>query len=413
MNDRRVVVSGIGVVSALGLDEETFWQNMIAGKCGIRQISAFDLTDYKARNGSEVNNEQLASVMKTRQIGNSDRAIDLAMTASFEALESSGMNPANPSPQNIEMAVIIGSGAGCNQTMSAAHEAYETKGFKSVRPTIIPRSMANAISSQISMKFKFTGPNYVVVSACTSATTAIGIAYRMIKSGIVDLAITGGTDTVFERRIYAGWTKLGVMSTNPVPEKSCRPFDRDRDGCVLGEGAGILVLESLESALRRKVRIRGEICGFGESSDASHITHPSPEGQALAIRNALKSAGMTPKDIGFINAHGTATRTNDECESKSIRLAMETETDRIPVASNKSFFGHTLGASGAIETIVTLLGLEKKIVPANLNLDNPDPQCNLNFVGKEPMPLADKTAMKNSFGFGGNNAVLVLRRHEG
>jgi len=412
MNNRRVVVSGIGVVTSLGLDETTFWQNMVAGKCGINRIKAFDIANYKAQNGAEVDNEQLASVMAARQLKASDRTVDFAMAASVEALETAGLKPADVSPQSTEMAVILGTGIGCNHTLLSANEGFEARGIKGVRPTTIPRCMANAISSQISMKFKLTGPNYVVVSACTSATTAMGIAYRMVKDGTVDLALTGGTDAVFEHRIYAGWNNLGVMAVNPLPEKSCRPFDRDRNGCVLGEGAGILVIESLESALRRKARIRGEICGFGESSDASHITHPSPEGQAKAITNALKSAGMTPKDIGFINAHGTATRTNDECESQSIRLAMGGETDRIPVASNKSFFGHTLGASGAIETIATILGLEKKIVPANLNLDNPDPACNLNFVGNEPMPVTAKTAMKNSFGFGGNNAVLVLSRYE-
>jgi len=402
----------MGAVTPLGVDEETTWQNILAGQCAIKRITAFDLSDYKAQNGAEVNNEQFTAAMKTHQLNSvTDRTVDFAMTAAAEALEEAGLRNADPLIET-EMAVILGTGIGCNHSLLNAINTYIAKGVKGVRPTSVPRIMSNAISSQISMKFRLNGPNYVIISACTSATTAIGTAYRMIKEGNIDMALTGGADAVFDPMVYAGWNQLGVISCNPVPEKSCRPFDAGRDGCVLGEGAGILVLESLESAQRRNVAIRGEICGFGESSDALHITRPNPEGQARAIRNALKSAEMTPASIGFINAHGTATKANDECESKSIRLAMGNETDRIPVASNKSYFGHMLGASGAIETIITALGLEKGIMPGNLNLDNPDPLCNLHFVGREPMRTDTSVAMKNSFGFGGNNAVLILRRYK-
>jgi len=402
----------MGAITPLGVDEETSWQNLLAGKCAIKRITGFDTTDYKALNGAEVNNDLFSAAMKARQlISTSDRTVDFAMAAAAEALEKAGLRNADPAIET-EMAVILGTGIGCNHSLLNAVNTYMAKGVKGVRPTSVPRIMSNAISSHISMKFRLNGPNYVVISACTSATTAIGIAYRMIKEGNIDMALTGGSDAVFEPLVYAGWNQLGVISCNPVPEKSCRPFDAGRDGCVLGEGAGILVLESLENAQRRNIPIRGEICGFGESSDALHITRPSAEGQARAIRNALKSAGMTPASIGFINAHGTATKANDECESKSIRLAMGNEVDRIPVASNKSYFGHMLGASGAIETITTVIGLEKGIVPANLNLDNPDPLCNLCFVGKEPMRVDSPVAMKNSFGFGGNNAVLILTRYQ-
>ncbi|OGV70746.1 MAG: hypothetical protein A2283_19220 [Lentisphaerae bacterium RIFOXYA12_FULL_48_11] len=410
--NRRVVITGMGAITPLGVDEETSWQNILAGKCGINRITALDTTDYKALNGAEVNNELLSVAMKARQINStSDRTVDFAMAAAAEALEKSRLRNTDPAVET-EMAVILGTGIGCNHSFFNAVNTYITKGVKGVRPTSVPRIMSNAISSQISMRFRLNGPNYVIISACASATTAIGVAYRMIKEGNIDMVLTGGTDAVFEPLVYAGWNQLGVISCNPVPEKSCRPFDAGRDGCVLGEGAGILILESLESAQLRNVPIRGEICGFGESSDALHITRPSPEGQARAIRNALKSADMKPASIGFINAHGTATKANDECESKSIRLAMEDETDRIPVASNKSYFGHMLGASGAVETITTVIGLEKGIVPANLNLDNPDPLCNLCFVGKEPMRIESPVAIKNSFGFGGNNAVLILRRYK-
>jgi len=270
--------------------------------------------------------------------------------------------------------------------------------------------MANALSAQLSMRFRLTGPNYVIVCACTSATSAIGTAFRMIGDGYSDAVLCGGAESVFEPATFAAWNNLGVMSRNPDPRRACRPFDAARDGCVLGEGAGALVLESLDRAAGRGARIRAEVIGFGESSDAEHITRPSVEGQTRAIQAALASAGLAPADIGFINAHGTATKANDECESRSIRAALADAAERIPVASNKSYFGHLLGAAGAVETIVAILGLEHGRVPPNLNLDAPDPAGGLRLVGNAPLAVAAPVVMKNSFGFGGNNAVLMLRR---
>jgi 3-oxoacyl-[acyl-carrier-protein] synthase II len=287
---------------------------------------------------------------------------------------------------------------------------YMEKGLRGIRPTTIPRCMSNAVTAQISMRFRLTGPNYVIISACTSSTNAIGTAFRMIRDGYAEQVLCGGAESLFDPATYGAWNNLGVMSRNPDPAKSCRPFDAARDGCVLGEGAAALMVESLDSARQRGARIRAELIGYGESSDAEHITSPSAEGQARAIRAALASAGIQPADIGFINAHGTATKANDTCESQSVRMALGDAADRIPVASNKSFFGHLLGAAGAIEALVTILGLESGNVPPNLNLDNPDPACNLNFVGNAAMAIASPIAMKNSFGFGGDNAVLVLRR---
>jgi len=235
----------------------------------------------------------------------------------------------------------------------------------------------------------------------------------MIRDGYADKILCGGSDAVFDPVVYGGWNNLGVMSVNPDPKTACRPFDVDRDGCVLGEGAGALILQSQESAIRSGATIRAEICGYGEGSDAEHITRPSPEGQARAINAALQSAGMASTHVGFINAHGTATKANDECESQSIRMSLKDAADKIPVASNKSFFGHLLGASGAVETVVTLLGLENGVVPPNLNLHNSDPKCDLFLVGGKAMEISCPVAMKNSFGFGGNNAVLILRRYDG
>lgn len=411
MNDkRRVVVTGMGVVSALGLDEATFWQNLLAGRSGIGPLTAFDTTEYKCKNGSEIASDTITQALQTRTLISSDRTVDMALIASAQALESAGVIAGQPPYEPQNTTTIFGSGIGASHSLYQAFMGYSQKGLRGIRPTSVPRCMANAITAQISMKFRLTGPNYVIISACTSATNAIGTAFRMIRDGYADRVLCGGSDSVFDPFVYGGWNNLGVMSKNPDPAGACRPFDAARDGCILGEGAAALVLEPRDQALARGADIRAEICGFGGSSDAEHITTPSAEGQARAIRAALGSAGIEPGDVGFINAHGTATRANDECESRSIRLALGNVTDRVPVASNKSFFGHLLGAAGAIETFVTILGLESGKVPPNLNLDNPDPACNLNLVGKTAMEIASPIAMKNSFGFGGDNAVLVLRR---
>jgi 3-oxoacyl-[acyl-carrier-protein] synthase II len=400
----------MGVVTALGMDETTLWQNMLAGHSGIRQLTLFDVSEYKCKNGSEIATDALTKALQSRKLTVSDRTVDMALIASAQALESAGIISGEPPYEPQNTAVIFGSGVGASHSLYNAFIGYSQKGIRGLRPTSVPRCMANSISAQISMRFRLIGSNYMIVSACTSASNTIGAAFRMIRDGYTDRVLCGGSDSVFDPFVMGGWNNLGVMSKNPDPTKACRPFDAARDGCVLGEGAGALVIESLNEAQERGARIRAEICGFGESSDAEHITSPSAEGQARAISAALKCAGLQPGDIGFINAHGTATRANDECESQSIRLVLKEAADRIPVASNKSFFGHLLGASGAVETIVTVLGLENGKAPPNLNLDNPDPACNLTFVGNTTMDVPSPIAMKNSFGFGGDNAVLIVRR---
>jgi len=410
-NDRRrVAITGLGVVSALGLDETAFWRNMLAGRNGIGRISLFDITEYKCQNGSELATEALNQALQARKLTSADRTVDMALVASAQALESAGIRSGEPPYEPRPIATIFGTGAGPSHSVYQGFMSYGQKGLRGLRPTTIPRCMPNAVTAQISMRFRLTGPNYVIISACTSSTNAIGTAFRMVRDGYADQVLCGGADSIFDPVVYGGWNNLGVMSRNPDPAKSCRPFDAARDGCVLGEGAAALMVESLDQAQRRGARIRAEIIGFGGSSDAEHITSPSAGGQARAIRSALACANIQPADVGFINAHGTATRANDECESQSIRLALGNAADRIPVASSKSFFGHLLGAAGAIETLVTALGLENGKVPPNLNLDNPDPACNLNFVGNGAMEITSPIAMKNSFGFGGDNAVLVLRR---
>ncbi len=411
MNDRnRVVITGLGAITALGSDVDALWTSMLAGRSGIKLLESPDLADLKSRNAAQIDTPSIETLAKSLQVSSGDRTADLALIASSKALQDAGLLNGNIPEKHLEIATIFGTAVGAAHNLYSSYMAYAEKKVRGMRPTTVPRCMANAITAQISMRFKLTGPNFVIVCACASSTTAIGTAFRMIKDGYSKIALAGGADAIFEPATYASWNNLGVMSKNADPSKACRPFDLNRDGCVLGEGSGALVLESLDSATRRNAKIYAEIVGFGESSDAGHITSPNSDGQLAAMKMALNSACLQPADIGFINAHGTATKANDECESRTIRSLLGNLADNVPVASNKSYFGHLLGASGAVETIVTALGLKHGSVPPNLNLDTPDPACNLNLVGKKPLEISAPIAMKNSFGFGGNNSVLILKK---
>jgi len=408
---RRVVVTGIGSVTGLGTNTSALWRNMLAGQSGVRRLQALDASDYRTPNAAEVPGRELTEALAAAGIRSLDRASDLAMLAATEAMAEAGVCASRKSDGPCDTAVIFGTGGGCAQNLYRSYHSYFEKGVRGLRPSSIPRSMFNSISSRISIEMGLGGPNYAVVSACSSATVAIGIAFRMVRDGDADRVLCGGSDAMFEPVSFSAWDNLGVMSRNPDAAAACRPFARDRDGFVLGEGAGALVIESLDCATARHAAVRAEIAGFGESSDATHITRPDPDGEARAMRAALKSAAMTPNQIGFINSHGTATLASDESESRAIRAVFGAATPRTPVSASKSFVGHLLGAAGAVETIVSILGLESGRLPPNLNLDDPDPLCDLCFVGPQPIETGATAAMNNSFGFGGNNAVLILRRY--
>ncbi|MEE8523396.1 MAG: beta-ketoacyl-[acyl-carrier-protein] synthase family protein [Thermoanaerobaculia bacterium] len=409
---RRVVVTGLGMASAIGLDEATVWDNLRAGRGGIGRLRALDTTGYRIDRGAEVDAAEVQARLKNLKRRPVDRALDLALIAAADALEQAGLIDGQPPHEPQDVGVIFGTGVGSAQSHHTAFTSFFKRGPKGLRPSTVPKCMYNAISAGLSIHFGLTGPNYIVVSACTSATNAIGTAFRQVRDGYADTVLCGGADSFFDPFFFGVWNNLGVLSTNPDPERACRPFDADRDGCVLGEGAGVLVIETLDRARARGSRIRGEILGYGESSDASHLTTPSVDGQAKAMRRALDEAGVAPDELGMINAHGTATRSNDVCESHSIRQVLGAAADRVPVVANKSYFGHTLGASGALETIATLLSLEARLVPPNLNLETRDPECDVTLAGSEPAPMDAPLAMKNSFGFGGGNGVLVLRRSD-
>ena len=409
---RRVVVTGLGIASAIGLDENSVWQNLLAGRSGIGHLHAFDTTGYRIAIGAEVDDEAVQSRLSGLSRRKVDRALDLALIAASDALGQAGISTGSPDGEVRDVAVIFGSGVGSAQSLHSSFSTFFSKGVRSLRPTAVPRCMFNAISAGLSIHFRLSGANYTVASACSSATNAIGIAFRMIRDGYAESALCGGSDALFDPFFFGVWNNLGALSCNPDPLLACRPFAVDRDGCVLGEGAGALVLEPLERALQSGARIRGEILGYGETSDASHLTQPSAEGQAKAMRHALSDAALEPSAVGLISAHGTATRSNDLCESQSIRTVLGEETGRVPVIANKSYFGHTLGASGALETIVTLLAMEARMVPANLNLESPDPECDIRLVGGACTAITAEVAMKNSFGFGGGNGVLILGRRQ-
>lgn len=409
-NTQRVVITGVGVATPLGLDENSLWKNLLAGTSGIRTITQLNPEDYRTPYVGEIDTAKLTEALAAATIRPLGRTVDLAVLAAHQALTQANVRTGEPPFDPMPIPCIFGTGTGPTHAIYATYNGHATKGAKGIRPTAIPRCMANVMASQISMRYRLTGPNYAIVSACSSSTAAVATGFRMIRSGTCDQALCGGADAPFEPTMFASWDALGVMARTPDADTACRPFDKHRAGCVLGEGAGAILLESLESAQRRNATIRAELLGYGESSDAKHITKPDPNGQAAAISQALTIGGLQPTDVGFINAHGTATRANDSCEAASIRIALGSHTDTIPVASNKSFFGHLLGASGIVETVVTLRGLQEQTVPPNRNLDQPDPDCALRFVGPKAMALDHRVALKNSFGFGGNNTVLALGR---
>jgi 3-oxoacyl-[acyl-carrier-protein] synthase II len=407
MNPRqRVVVTGIGMVTAIGNDEASFWSSLLAGRSGVRTVRNHDLSANPVKNGAEVDDAAIEGGLP-HDFRRADPSLKFAYEASRQALAEAGRLSSQPQ----EIGSIWGCGTGQSEKLQAAYRIFFDKGPKGMRPSTVTTCMANSLASNLSISFQLTGPNYVITSACASASNAIGVAFRMISEGHSDAVLCGGADTPFNPFIYGTWTNIGVLSTDAEPGRALRPFAADRAGTLLGEGAGALLLESLEGASRRGARIRGEIVGYGESSDATHITRPSVVGQARAIRAALASAALDPKSVGYINAHGTGTVSNDATEALAIREAMGDATDGIPVGAMKSYFGHTLGASGAIEAIGALLALERRVAPPNLNLESPDPACPVHLIGSSPRAIATDYAIKNSFGFGGGNAVLVLRRH--
>jgi nodulation protein E len=401
---RRVVITGIGAISALGRNATEFWTSLEQGRSGIAPIESPELSTLRFRNGAEVRGYNPACYFAEKQADYIDRFAQFAVIAAREAIRAAGIEWNQASREST--GIVTGSCVGGQSTEDIGFVELYQRGRPRVNPLTIPRIMGNAGASQISIEFGITGPSYNISTACSSSNHAIGQAYWMVRGGGAEMAITGGSEAIFSMGFLKAWEAMRVVSPD-----TCRPFSKDRSGMILGEGGAMLVLEPLERALARGARIYGEIVGFGMSADASHITQPSAEGAARAMRGALRDAGIAPEQIGYINAHGTATQANDPTETAAIRAVFGAHADKLAVSSTKSMHGHALGAAGALEGVATVLALRNGVLPPTANYREADPECDLDVIPNQSRKADVEVALSNSFAFGGLNAVLVFRKY--
>jgi 3-oxoacyl-[acyl-carrier-protein] synthase II len=412
MSNRRVVVTGLGVVSPIGIDLKSFWENLVNGKSGIRPITQFDSASFDCRIAGEILGFNPSLYFNNpKDVRRADRFAQLAMASSKLAIEDSGLDL-----QKIDrtrFGVLVGSGIGGLKSLEDQHTVLMNKGASRISPFMVPMMIVNMASGLISMEYDLEGPNFSIVTACATAANSIGEAWRMIRYGDADGFLAGGSEAVISPLGIAGFCAMRAMSTrNDQPEEASRPFDRDRDGFVMGEGAGILVLEEYERAKARGARIYCELAGYGLTSDAYHMTSPRPDGApvARAMQLALDSAGANVSEIDYINAHATSTMVGDVSESNAIKLlAGQYAHEGLLVSSTKSMTGHLLGGAGGVESAVCILSIQNGIVPPTINLDNPDPDCDLDYVPNVARAKKIRLALNNSFGFGGHNATLAFR----
>jgi 3-oxoacyl-[acyl-carrier-protein] synthase II len=407
------VVTGIGSVSPFGLGLEPLWDAVLEGRSGMVPITSFDVSEYPTRFAAEIRDFDAEQLMDPKQAKRSDRCTQFAVVASDLALRDSGFSI---TPDNADrVGVLIGSGIGGMHTWEEQFERLLTRGPMKISPFFVPMMIINMSSGMVSMITGAKGPNTAVVTACASGTHALGDATEIIRRGAADVMIAGGSEAAIVRCALAGFCRAGALSRrNDDPTRACKPYDIDRDGFVMGEGATVMILEAAEAAVARGAHIYGEIAGYGMSGDAHHMTDPDPEGLGpmRAMRAALADAGEDLQAVGYINAHAPGTQAGDDIEAKAIRLLFGDQADVTPVSSTKPVHGHQLGATGATELAVCLRTLETGLIPASLNSVNIDPACRVNVVQGEPLAADVRVAMSNSFGFGGHNAVLVARRFE-
>ena len=407
----RVVVTGIGLVTPVGLNSESTWNSLVEGRSGIDYISLFDAEGYESRIAGEVNNFDASSALGRKEAKRLDRFSQFACVAALEALEHANLNMEKEDADRV--GVLIGSGVGGIITISDQHKILLKRGPKRVSPFLVPMMLGDMASGQVSMMIGAKGPNFSTVSACATGADSIGEALEMIRRGRADVVIAGGTEAAICEIGVAGFTSCMALSTrNEDPQGASRPFDSDRDGFVLGEGAGLLVLESLEHAEKRGANILAEMSGYGASSDAHHVTQPHPDGEgaARAMKWAIEDAGITPDKVDYINAHGTSTPLNDKYETIAMKRMYGDHAYNLAISSTKSMTGHLLGAAGAIEAAFTVLAIKNDIVPPTINIENPDPDCDLNYTPNTAKKQPVNVAMSNSLGFGGHNASLVFER---
>ena len=406
MSPRRVAVTGMGVVSALGEGTAAFSKALRAGRCGIAPLQSVDASKLRFQNGAEVRGFDALKHFDAGRADQLDRFAQFAVVAAREAIRQSGVELTAQLRET--SAIICGSCLGGQSTQDAGFVELYQNALNRVHPLTIPRTMANAGASHISIEFGIVGPTYAISTACSSANHAIGQAFRMVRNGEVEMAIAGGSEAPFSFGLLKAWEAMRVVSPD-----TCRPFCKDRRGMILGEGGAMLVLEPFDSAQARGARIYAEICGFGMSSDAHHLTQPSAEGAARAMRGALADAEMAPGQVGYINAHGTATAGNDPTETRAIHAVFGEHAARLAVSSTKSMHGHALGAAGAIEAVATVLALHEGFLPPTANFTEADPECDLDYLPNSSRAIQVECALSNSFAFGGLNAVLAFRACRG
>lgn len=410
----RVVVTGLGVISPVGIGVEPFWSNLVEGRSGIGPITHFDASQLDCRFAGEVKDFDPTRYMERKEARHMDRFAQFAVAASLMAVEDAGLS--GSLPLGPRAGVIIGSGIGGMATLEEQSRILLEKGPRRVSPFFVPMMIPDMASGLVSIRLGAEGPNSCTVSACASGSHSIGDAFRLIQRGDADLMITGGSEAAITPLAMAAFCSARALSTrNDDPPAASRPFDRDRDGFVMGEGAGVLVLERLDLALRRGARIYAEVVGYASTGDAYHITQPAPEGRgaARAMELALQDAGLEASDVDYINAHGTSTEYNDWYETLAIKRALGEHAHRVAISSTKSMTGHLLGAAGGVEAVATILAIRRGVIPPTINLTNPDPRCDLDYVPNRARRREVRVAMSNSFGFGGHNAVLVFRRYDG
>ncbi len=413
--DRRVVVTGLGVVSSLGQKLPVFWDNVLAGKCGIHKITSFDVSAFTCRIAAELTDfDPTPAFPSPKDVRRTDRFAQFATVAAHQALLDSHLDLEKANRD--EIGVMIGSGIGGLHTLEEQHKICLSKGPGRLSPFMIPMLISNMGSGLFSMNFDLRGPNFATCSACATSTHAIGEAWRTIKMGDARVMFAGGSEAVIVPLGLGGFCAMRALSLrNDDPQHASRPFDRDRDGFVMGEGAGVVALEELDHAKARGARIYAEIVGYGNTADAHHLTAPSPQGEGAArcMRMALRSAGLNPSDISYINAHGTSTPQGDIAETQAIKAVFGSHAKKLAVSSTKGATGHMLGAAGAVEMALCVKAIECNIVPPTINLENPDPECDLDYVPNAAREMEVKAIVNNSFGFGGHNASIAAQKFTG
>ncbi|MCE5266724.1 MAG: beta-ketoacyl-ACP synthase II [Planctomycetaceae bacterium] len=406
---RRVVVTGMGAVTSLGCKVDELWTRICNGESGVGPLERIEVANYRVRFGGEIRNWSVDGYIEAKDVKRFDRFVQFAQVAGVNAVADSGIDFSKDDPWRC--GVVIGSGIGGLETIELQHERLLNKGPDKVSAFTIPKLIGNAASAQLAIQYGLRGPNQVVVTACASATNAMGDSYKLIRDNEVDVVITGGSEAALTHIGLSAFASMRALSErNDDPKRASRPFDRDRDGFVLSEGAGMLVFEELEHAKARGAHIYGEVLGYGASCDAGHITAPDPHGvgAARAMANAVKDGGLRPEDVDYINAHGTSTSLGDAAETLAVKSVFGDHARRLSISSTKSQLGHLLGASGGVELIFSLLTIRDSIIPPTINLENPDPACDLDYTPNQARQRAVSIAMSNSFGFGGHNGSLIV-----